>query len=85
MRGFLYAAAVVCATVAMPTDADACGGCFHPVAESGVSVVTDHRMVFKLSKTETVLWDQVRYSGDPEEFAWVLPVRGGARVELSRD
>jgi hypothetical protein len=85
MRGFLCAAAMVCALVSMPSDADACGGCFHPVAETGVSVVTDHRMVFKLSKTETILWDQVRYSGAPEEFAWVLPVRDGARVELSRD
>jgi hypothetical protein len=85
MRGFLYAAATACALVAIPSDADACGGCFHPVAESGVSVVTDHRMVFKLSKTETILWDQVRFSGNPEEFAWVLPVRDGARVELSRD
>jgi hypothetical protein len=87
MRGFLYASVVGigCALVAMPTDADACGGCFHPVAETGVSVITDHRMVFKLSKSETILWDQVRFSGNPEEFAWVLPVRDGARVELSRD
>ncbi|MFO0735001.1 MAG: DUF2330 domain-containing protein [Labilithrix sp.] len=72
-------------------DADACGGCFHPepkVIVSGsetTSVVTDHRMVFKVSQNETILWDQVRYTGAPEEFAWVLPVRDGAKVELSRD
>jgi hypothetical protein len=42
-------------------------------------------MVFSISTTQTVLWDQVRYTGDPGEFAWVLPVRAGARVELSND
>jgi hypothetical protein len=66
-------------------DASACGGCFHPQAETSVSVITDHRMAFKISTDETVLWDQVRYSGDPTEFAWVLPVRAGAKIELSRD
>ena len=74
-------------------DAEACGGCFHPPpstvittgTETTSSVVTDHRMVFKVSQNETILWDQVRYTGAPEEFAWVLPVREGAKVELSRD
>jgi hypothetical protein len=67
--------------------ADACGGCFHPPnpPPNEISVVTDHRMAFALSPTQTVLWDQVRYSGDPREFAWVLPVVPGTRVELSRD
>jgi hypothetical protein len=62
-------------------DAKACGGCFHQENES--TVVTDHRMAFSISKTQTVLWDQIRYQGAPQEFAWVLPVREGARVELS--
>jgi hypothetical protein len=71
-------------------DASACGGCFHeaptpakPVVES--SIVSDHRMVFSISPQQTVLWDQIRYNGDPTEFVWVLPVRPGARIELSRD
>lgn len=66
-------------------DAAACGGCFHPQVEQGSSVITDHRMVFSVSLRETILWDQVQYSGDPKEFAWVLPVRDGATIELSRD
>lgn len=81
---FLVGGAVL-GLVADVRDASACGGCFHPVAEVSASVVTDHRMVFKVSTNETILWDQVRYTGSPEEFAWVLPVREGARVELSRD
>lgn len=67
--------------------AAACGGCFHRPAQPNEveSVITDHRMVFSISMTQTVLWDQVRYSGNPAEFAWVLPVHGGARLELSHD
>ncbi|HSO34638.1 MAG TPA: DUF2330 domain-containing protein [Labilithrix sp.] len=64
--------------------ARACGGCFHATTDRGTSVITDHRMVLSVSTTQTVLWDQVRYSGDPSEFAWVLPVRDGARIELAR-
>ena len=68
-------------------DAEACGGCFHPPPgpQEVESVVTDHRMVFSISPSQTVLWDQIRYSGDPKEFAWVLPVHPGAHVELSHD
>jgi hypothetical protein len=49
------------------------------------TVVTDHRMAFSLSPEQTVLWDQIRYSGNPSEFAWVLPVKAGAQIELSQD
>jgi len=71
-------------------EARACGGCFHePPPPSNptqsVSVITDHRMVFSISTTQTVLWDQVRYSGTPSGFAWVLPVKPGATIELSQD
>ncbi len=80
------ALAAACA-VLEPTVADACGGCFTPPAptESERSVVTDHRMALSISPQQTVLWDQIRYSGDPAEFAWVLPVRSGAKLELSND
>ncbi len=64
-------------------DAAACGGCFVPPTER--TQVTDHRMAFSISKQQTVLWDQITYSGNPRDFAWVLPVRAGTTVELSRD
>src|SRR5579872_2031746 len=68
-------------------DARACGGCFHePInVQISVSVVTDHRMAFALSPQQTVLWDQIRYTGSPSGFAWVLPVKPGARIEASSD
>jgi MYXO-CTERM domain-containing protein len=67
--------------------ARACGGCFHepPQPNQNASVVTDHRMAFSISPTRTILWDQIRYQGDPADFAWVLPVGQGAYVELARD
>ena len=71
-----------------PADAKACGGCFHgepATATQSPSVVTDHRMVLALSATMTTLWDQVEYAGDPEEFAWVLPIRGKVVVGLGSD
>jgi Uncharacterized protein conserved in bacteria (DUF2330) len=71
-------------TIGAVPRADACGGCFHATTDRGTSVITDHRMVLSISTEQTVLWDQVRYSGDPTEFAWVLPVRDGARIELAR-
>jgi len=50
--------------------------------ESG-SVVTDHRMALALSSDRTTLWDQIRYVGEPEGFAWVLPVRGSVEVGVA--
>src|SRR5699024_8867295 len=39
-----------------------------------VTSVDSHRMVVSLSPEKSILWDQIRYSGDPEDFVWVLPV-----------
>jgi hypothetical protein len=70
-------------TLATP-DADACGGCFPPQGEQQ-SVVTDHRMVLAVSKTQSTLYDQIQYTGRPSEFAWVLPISGTVDVGLSAD
>jgi hypothetical protein len=75
------------AVVARPQPAEACGGCFVPPPQSPgkESVVTAHRMVLSISPEQTILWDQIQYSGAPDEFAWVLPVKPGARVEVGSD
>src|SRR5688500_2783487 len=64
-----------------PRAAEACGGCFGPPTTP--TEVTGHRMAFAISETQTVLWDQFEYQGNPEDFSWVLPVRPGAYVELA--
>ena len=78
------AAAVVASAVALtPNTADACGGCFVPATEN--TVVTGHRMAMSISTTQSVLWDQIQYAGNPEDFSWVLPIKPGGRVEVSTD
>ncbi len=66
-------------------DARACGGCFHPENQPETTLVTGHRMALSISQAQTVLWDQVQYSGSPSEFAWVLPVKPGAHIELANN
>lgn len=79
----LVALSALGAATLLSDSADACGGCFVPPSEN--TVVTGHRMVLSISKTQAVLWDQIQYSGDPSEFSWVLPVKKGAFVEVAND
>ena len=85
----VWALAAMMALTATPRVADACGGCFHQEVSAGgetdSTVVTGHRMVMSISQTQSVLWDQIEYAGDPEEFSWVLPVKPGAVLELASD
>lgn len=64
-------------------EADACGACIAPPTES--TVVTGHRMALSISPEQTVLWDQIEYTGSPGSFAWVLPVKPGAIIQVSSD
>ena len=65
-------------------EALACGGCFHPPTLTA-SDITDERMLLSVSQTQTTLYDQIRYSGSPTSFAWVLPIHGTVQVGLSAD
>lgn len=79
---------VAATTLTVARTADACGACFHGPTAGGVTettVVTGHRMAMAISQTQTVLWDQIEYAGNPEEFAWVLPVKPGATLEVAQD
>src|SRR5262245_48593616 len=72
--------------LAHSTDARACGGCFHPPpGQAMATVVTGPRMAFATSGTRTVLWDQIKYAGNPTEFSWVLPVKGAVKIESASD
>jgi len=88
MRAAAIHAAIVTTALALGAlitapPARACGGCFHPPTQ--VTVVTGHRMVFSVSQQQSVLWDQIEYSGSPQDFAWILPVHAGATLQLSHD
>ena len=75
MRRIAIAVILVAAATtlsARPRSARACGGCFSP--PETITSVDSHRMVIALSAGKTILWDQIRYTGDPQDFVWVLPV-----------
>jgi len=64
--------------------AAACGGCFRPPTAT-YSDVTDERMLLSVSPVQTTLYDQIQYVGNPQSFAWVLPIHGTVDVGLSAD
>jgi hypothetical protein len=76
--------------IATERAASACGGCFHeapPVANptQDVADITDERMLLSVSQNQTTLYDQIRYTGNPASFAWVLPIKGNVDIGLSAD
>ena len=85
MKRALFAATFACLLLplASPRDAHACGGAFFDTAST--VHVTDHRMAIAISKDQTIIWDQIRYDGDPNAFAFVFPVPPGSQVELGDD
>ncbi|MEZ4310726.1 MAG: DUF2330 domain-containing protein [Polyangiaceae bacterium] len=80
----LVAGGLALSAVAFPSESRACGGCFH-LQQSEGGQVTGHRMVVSVSKDATTLWDQISYAGNPESFAWVLPIHGQVEIGLSSD
>jgi hypothetical protein len=83
-KAFFLAAAVAGAAL-HAGDAAACGGCFIGITETQSTQVTGHKMVLSVSQTQTTLYDQIEYSGNPASFAWILPIKGTATVGLSSD
>ncbi len=84
MRFLLVGALALAVIPLSETHARACGGCF--IRPTEVTVVSGHRMVFSISQSRSILWDQFSYSGDPSEFAWVLPIHAASvKVELAHD
>ena len=94
MRLFWAALGTVIAVASFATlaerSASACGGCFHepppPQAPNETpSMITGHRMILSISSKQTTLYDQIKYTGNPKTFAWVLPISGTAEIGLSAD
>lgn len=86
MRTYLLAFALLtpfAGVLAHSNNAHACGGCVVPPESN--TIVDSHRMALAISPKQTVLWDQIRYKGDPGSWGWLLPVKPGAVVELSTD
>jgi hypothetical protein len=74
----------VLSIAALAKPAEACGGCFQPPSQSG-DVITDEKMIFRVTPQATTLFDEIEYAGNPASFGWVLPIRGPVTVGLSSD
>src|SRR5689334_15786723 len=87
MRSYILWGTALAATFVtlgiMENEARACGGCFNP--PENPTVVTDHRMIVSVSKDQSTLYDQIKYTGAPASFGWVLPISGEVTVGLSAD
>ena len=83
LKALLVSLPLAALVVSGARDASACGGCF--VQQSENTQVTGHRMILSISQAQTTLWDQIAYSGDPQSFAWVLPIKGTVGIGLSSD
>src|SRR5262245_130162 len=83
LKALLLSLPLALAALSAAHDAAACGGCLGPPTE--VTQVTGHKMILSISKTQTTLWDQITYSGNPSSFAWVLPIKGTVDFHLSSD
>src|SRR5262245_10647218 len=67
-------------------EAQACGGgSFGPVNQMQTPFINGHRVAIAMSPYHTVLWDQIEYSGAPQDFAWVMPVKAGATIDVASD
>jgi MYXO-CTERM domain-containing protein len=78
----LFASALLATSLSgLARDASACA-----VLTPDQSIpVTGHKMILSLSKDRTFLWDQFTFTGTPESFAWILPVKGPINVAVSSD
>jgi hypothetical protein len=79
MKPMLLVALAVAALV--ETQAYACGGCFQP--PETVSSLTEHRMALSITDQQSTLWDQIRYTGTPSDFVWVLPIPAVGKVAVA--
>jgi hypothetical protein len=85
---YVFAAAVLASPFLASREARACGACVAPPPDQSSEpppLVASHRMVLSMSTDRTILWDQIRFVGAASEFAWILPVKPGATVEVASD
>ncbi|MBV1858437.1 MAG: DUF2330 domain-containing protein [Nannocystaceae bacterium] len=82
------AALVFTTTTLVPTRAEACG-CLSP--PDPVTLDTDNfavnqqaeQIIFEVGEETVSAHVQIRYAGDPEQFAWIVPVPNVPQLEIS--
>jgi hypothetical protein len=70
--------------VCSSTDADACG-CFTPPDPSVPVVQAGERIVFAIADGQVTSHIQIQYSGNAQDFGWLLPLPSVPTLELGTD
>ncbi len=75
MRRLVFA--TLLSALLWPAAALACGGCFVPAGPTSTPVLQDaERILFAhdAATKKSYVWVEIRYSGPPGDFSWVLPL-----------
>ena len=70
----------LCFLLLTPLSALACGGFY--TGDTPIYQNTE-RLIFAVAPGSTTLYEQISYSGDPKNFAWVLPVPSVPKLETT--
>lgn len=74
------------ARLGAPSEADACGGTF---CDAGPQVMpvdqTGENVLFVMGDGRVEAHVQIQYTGNPEQFAWIVPVMGLPEVSVGSD
>ena len=85
-RSILLCAAVALSTWAYTTPAAACGGTF---CDAGPTVMpvdqTGENILFVVDGETVEAHVQIQYAGDPDQFAWIVPVMAEPEIETGSD
>jgi hypothetical protein len=80
------AAAAALVTYATPTPAKACGGTFCDAGPQSMPVdQTGENILFVIEEGTVEAHIQIQYDGDPEQFAWIVPVMAMPEVTVGSD
>jgi len=80
---FALLAVALASAFAFPRAADACGGFFCSAIQLVPVQQNAERILFTVNDDDTVTaLVEIRYTGDPEDFSWVVPVPGGEGFSL---
>ena len=80
------AAMLTAAWTAAPTIAQACGGTFCDAGPQSMPVdQTGENILFVMEEGYVEAHIQIQYTGNPEKFAWVVPVMALPEIEVGSD
>jgi hypothetical protein len=79
------AAAVLITALVVPTPAEACGALFVGGGQPGPAPLTAANVLFVRDGAQVQMHVQLRYTGDPARFAWIIPLPTTPELSVGSD